>query len=183
MYVEQTATKTKWSHRQGENSMHQISHWKELSMFRHYKLYSWLYILPLVCVLSPLMGTASAQQAFMIVTKGTAVATVELVEQPIELLAGTLSEELAHRPAKADFPVSTPLLTPVEDEPLVRGIVVNRWQPGVPSRITVPEWQPGAPSRIVVNSWQPGVPSRITVPEWQPGAPSRITVHGLKSGG
>ncbi len=106
-------------------------------MFRHYKLYSWLYILPLVCALSPLMGTASAQQAFMIVTKGTAVATVELVEQPIEPLAGTLSEELAHRPAEADSPVIIPLPTPVEDEPPGREITGRSWQPGAPSRIVV----------------------------------------------
>ncbi len=165
-------------------------------MFRHYKRYSWLYILPLVCALSPLMGTASAQQAFMIVTKGTAVATAELVEQPIEPLAGTLSEELAHRPAEADSPVIIPLPTPVEDEPPGRGITGRRWQPGVPSNITEHRWQPGVPSRITVHRWQPGVPSRITVPEWkpgvpsnivvhswQPGAPSRIVVRGLESGG
>ncbi len=152
-------------------------------MFRHYKLYSWLYILPLVCALSPLMGTASAQQAFMIVTKGTAVATVELVEQPIEPLAGTLSEELAHRPAEADSPVIIPLPTPVEDEPPGRGITGRRWQPGASSNITVHRWQPGVPSRITVPEWKPGVPSRIVVRSWKPGAPSRIVVRGLESGG
>ena len=152
-------------------------------MFRHYKLYSWLYILPLVCALSPLIGTASAQQAFMIVTKGTAVATVELVEQPIEPLAGTLSEELAHRPAEADSPVIIPWPTPVEDEPPGRGITGRRWEPGVPSNITVHRWQPGVPSRITVPEWKPGVPSNIVVHSWQPGAPSRIVVRGLESGG